>query len=187
MFPGSVEMAADSTEEILGITDTETEGEFADVSGEGVTEESMDESELSQKDGLFGGESELSTMEDSEDTDGGMSPFQMDSGDSSDEKDFIRCSSREELSDGGDGSNPGGAVTYLHMPYRNPHNHKKGKGAVPPAYKCEWCGRMFLKRGYLIEHYRLHQQVPHQCELCGKVFMSLRYLKRHMRSKHGRK
>ena len=70
------------------------------------------------------------------------------------------------------------------VPYRNPHNHWKGKRGSVPRYKCEWCGRMFLRRYYLQQHYVLHQQVPHQCQMCRKVFMSLRYLKRHLRSKH---
>ena len=52
------------------------------------------------------------------------------------------------------------------------------------SFKCEWCGRVFLKRRYLTKHYQIHQQVPHQCGQCGKVFMSLNYLKRHVQTKH---
>ena len=50
-------------------------------------------------------------------------------------------------------------------------------------YMCEWCGRS-VQKYYLPEHYRIHQQVPHECKLCGKVFKAPSYLKRHIRRCH---
>ena len=50
-------------------------------------------------------------------------------------------------------------------------------------YMCEWCGRS-VQKYYLPEHYRIHQQVPHECKLCGKVFKAPTYLKRHIRRCH---
>ena len=51
-------------------------------------------------------------------------------------------------------------------------------------YRCEWCGRCFAHKSYLPEHYRIHQQVPHNCPLCAKVFHTPSYLRRHMRTVH---
>ena len=176
--------------------ETVTEGEMGDVSnsGAGTTEESMDEvmetvegKGSGERDFLGVEESQVNVKEkeeeessDGEDT---MSPLRLDTDDSSEEteeeedEEEFRCSFSQSC----------GVQTKRRssgMPYRNPHNHQKGKTGAVPQYKCEWCGRMFLRRYYLQQHYVLHQQVPHQCQLCGKVFMSLRYLKRHLRSRH---
>lgn len=191
---GGLETESDS----MGVADTETEGELADVSEGGATEESMDETNLSKTGGIFGSKvlelpekkDSNPRVEESDESEGGeMSPLQLDSeeNDSTDEEEgssgdfrrFVQCSGDMGRSDSSCGSSGVG------IPYRNPHNHQKGSGAKP-QYKCEWCGRMFIKRNYLRQHYILHQQVPHQCDICGKVFMSLRYLKRHLRSKHDR-
>ena len=182
--------STEDEENVLGARDTE--GELADVSGEGAdsTEESAEEvmevmrvvdpDVSEQSDWMSGvGESE---------EEGEMSPLRLDSDDDSsgDEgrgeagyfRHYVRCS--DDMGQSARGSTSDDSVGTH---YRNPHNHKKGKGGVP-KFKCEWCGRMFLRRDYLRAHYILHEQVPHQCELCGKVFMSQRYLKRHLRSKH---
>ena len=186
VFPLGMEMESDSMEENLGITDTETEGELADVSSEGTgAEESAEEfvrPELSEKSNLFG---EMHGLGDSEESDCEMGPLQLDSeDDSSDDDDagrqFIQCGSEKGRSEG-----YSSGTSYVGIPYRNPHNHRKGNGGIP-KYKCEWCGRMFLRRSYLREHYILHKQVPHQCNICGKVFMTLRYLKRHLACTHNR-
>ena len=50
---------------------------------------------------------------------------------------------------------------------------------------CEWCGRTFRK-DYLLMHYRIHQQIPHEYEVCGKVFNTSRYLKKHISRCHKR-
>lgn len=190
---GGLETESDS----MGVADTETEGELADVSEGAATEESMDETNLCKTRGMFGSKvlelpEKKSSFdgnpreEDSEESEGGgMSPLQLDSEESTDEEEsssgdfrrFVQCSGDMSRSESSVGS------PCVGIPYRNPHNHQKGSGAKP-QYKCEWCGRMFIKKNYLRQHYILHQQVPHQCDICGKVFMSLRYLKRHLRSKH---
>ena len=193
-----LELDSDSEDEMstgMSAVDTVTEGEMGDVSND-ATEESMDEREevgegsgLQRKSGPYKVEEEEEESSDGEDT---MSPLRLDTDDDSydeseeekeeeeeeeeeERKDFWcshvqRCEKTKRRSSG--------------MPYRNPHNHLKGKTGAVPQYKCEWCGRMFLRRYYLRQHYVLHQQVPHQCQLCGKVFMSLRYLKRHLKAKH---
>ena len=120
-------------------------------------------------------ETEADVSEESSDEESMMSPLRLDTDEESEDADFS-CSLVHSEKPQPKRSNS--------IPYRNPHNHRKGKSGAVPQYKCEWCGRLFLQRYYLQQHYVLHQQVPHQCELCGKVFMSLRYLKRHLRSKH---
>ena len=61
--------------------------------------------------------------------------------------------------------------------------HMESSDASPPKYMCQWCGRSFTKY-YLPEHYRIHQQIPHECEFCGKIFTAPSYLKRHIRRCH---
>ena len=175
VLSSDLELELDSEDEEGEGLDTVSEGELADESA-GTTEESADETLESEQSGLV---SEINGVgETSGESDGEMSPLRLDS---SEEEEEAEEDSRKSIVGPSNFSSP-----YVGIPYRNPHNHLKAhKGAVP-QYKCEWCGRMFLKRYYLQQHYILHQQVPHQCELCGKVFMSLRYLKRHLRSKHNR-
>ena len=48
---------------------------------------------------------------------------------------------------------------------------------------CEWCGRT-IRKSYLPEHYRIHQQIPHKCEFCGKTFIAPSYLRKHIRRCH---
>ena len=160
--------------------DAGTESVLADMSsdrvGGGETDESADN--ITAGDCMLDGMCNGDEME----PEGEMGPLRLDtsedsseeeeSGDDNDDRhlgQFVQCNGR------------GGQNTR--SPYRNPHNHLKGKGGVP-QYKCEWCGRLFLKRDYLRQHYSIHQQVPHQCHVCGKVFMSRRYLRRHISSKH---
>ena len=185
----------ESTEE-EGVLDTE--GELADISGEGAdtTEESA--GELSEVKGVIDPEvseqsdwmSGLGESEDGEEEEGEMSPLRLDSdedssgdnaerGEAKSFRQYIKCSGDMGQSANGSTSDDS---SFAAMNYRNPHNHMKGKGA--PKFKCEYCGRMFRRRAYLRAHYILHEQVPHQCELCGKVFMTQRYLKRHYRAKH---
>ena len=186
---------SDSDDERGNGEETVTEGEMGDVSnsGAGTTEESMDEV-METVEGKGGGErgSQVNVREkdeeESSDGEDAMSPLRLDTDDSSEE-------TEEEEDEEFSYSFSQSCVSFSQscvqtksqtsgMPYRNPHNHQKGKTGAVPQYKCEWCGRMFLRRYYLQQHYVLHQQVPHQCQLCGKVFMSLRYLKRHLRSRH---
>ena len=61
--------------------------------------------------------------------------------------------------------------------------HMESSHTSPPKYMCQWCGRSFTKY-YLPEHYRIHQQIPHECEFCGKIFTAPSYLKRHIRRCH---
>ena len=61
--------------------------------------------------------------------------------------------------------------------------HMESSDTSPPKYMCQWCGRSFTKY-YLPEHYRIHQQIPHECEFCGKIFTAPSYLKRHIRRCH---
>ena len=61
--------------------------------------------------------------------------------------------------------------------------HMESSHTSPPKYMCQWCGRSFTKY-YLPEHYRIHQQIPHECEFCGKIFTAPSYLKRHVRRCH---
>ena len=178
-----LELDSDSESEMsVALTDTESDGELTDVSNSGVdgtTEESTEEMMEVGSEGMNGVEC---NGEEGEESEGEMSPLRLDSSDESTEDDdndygsydddhyrqFIQCSSSGVKSN---------------TPYRNPHNHHKSNGGTP-QFKCEWCGRLFLKKDYLRQHYNLHQQVPHQCHICGKVFMSRRYLKRHLHGKH---
>ena len=61
--------------------------------------------------------------------------------------------------------------------------HMESSHTSSPKCMCEWCGRTVGKY-YLTEHYRIHQQIPHNCEFCGKSFATPRYLKRHIRNYH---
>ena len=174
----SLQIAPDSEDSLI-VTDTDTDGGMADISGEGATEESMDEvgSELDPSDtesGFSGGEND-----ESDDS----TKLMLDSEESSNEEDNdIDCLPSDRVgTDNGKVGAPAG-LTHMFMPYLDGPGH--GKGSKP--HKCEWCGRHFSQRSYLLKHYKLHQQVPHQCELCGKVFMSLEYLKRHIRGKHSK-
>ena len=45
--------------------------------------------------------------------------------------------------------------------------HMESSHSGPPKCMCEWCGRT-VRKDYLPEHYRIHQQIPHNCEFCSK-------------------
>ena len=61
--------------------------------------------------------------------------------------------------------------------------HMESSHSGPPKCMCEWCGRT-VGKNYLPEHYRIHQQIPHDCEFCSKSFATPTYLKRHIRNCH---
>ena len=61
--------------------------------------------------------------------------------------------------------------------------HVESSRTSTPKYMCKWCGRS-VRKYYLPEHYRIHQQIPRACKLCGKVFKAPSYLTRHMRRCH---
>ena len=61
--------------------------------------------------------------------------------------------------------------------------HMESSHSGPPKCMCEWCGRT-VGKNYLPEHYRIHQQIPHNCEFCSKSFATPSYLKRHIRNCH---
>ena len=63
--------------------------------------------------------------------------------------------------------------------------HMESSHTGPPKCMCEWCGRT-VRKSYLPEHYRIHQQIPHDCEFCSKSFATPTYLKRHIRNCHKR-
>lgn len=62
--------------------------------------------------------------------------------------------------------------------------HVESSHDLDKPYMCEWCGRTFRHKAYLPEHFKIHQQIPHECELCGKVFTLPRYLKTHISRSH---
>ena len=197
--PNDLELELDSFSddeeegETLNVSDTETEGELADVSnndGTATAEESTDDGLESEQSNLYDVRTEGDMSDDESESE--MSPLRLETDEESSE-DF----EEEEEEEGAEEKKEkdlsskdfrhfvqcSGKVQESGAAYPNPHNHKKGRGGVP-QYKCEWCGRLFLRRDYLRQHYYLHQQVPHQCQLCGKVFMSRRYLMRHLNTAH---
>ena len=185
IFDLDLELESDSDDEERGSemeADTVTEGEMS----AGTTEENMDEVMETVEGGEGHGKLEVDVKEEEDDeeesSDGEstMSPLRLDTDDDSSEEEEEE--EEEEYSCSQQCVKPKSRSTGV--PYRNQHNHQKGKTGAVPQFKCEWCGRMFLRRYYLQQHYILHKQVPHQCQLCGKVFMSLRYLKRHVQRGH---
>ena len=61
--------------------------------------------------------------------------------------------------------------------------HMESSHTSSPKCMCEWCGRT-IRKDYLPEHYRIHQQIPHDCEFCSKSFATPSYLKKHIRNCH---
>ena len=186
-----LELDSDSDCELIGGVapeDTATEGEMAKMSdgtaGGGTSEEDGLVQVSADKTVEQRGPCEVMESEKNEESSDGeetMSPLRLDS--SEEESEEEEGEEEKDLTHSLTHSK-NAAPRSAGARYRNPHNHRKGKGGADPQYKCEWCGRMFLRQYYLNQHYKLHQQVPHQCQYCGKVFMSLRYLKRHLRSRH---
>ena len=178
----SLDLPQNSEKSEGGITDADTDGAMADISGEGATSESfgsMDsELDLSDSETTF---SEVEEEEESEEEDESLMIDSDQSSDQSSDEDgnivhFLPGSHGRPPSNGAAVSSHMTMVQH-HMSCRN--SHCQGK-----PYKCEWCGRRFSRNSNLYEHYRLHRQIPHQCDRCGKVFMSQLYLKRHIRAKH---
>lgn len=174
----SLQIAPDSDDSLI-VTDTDTDGGMADISEEGATEESMDE--VGSEMGISDTESGFSGGENDESDD--STKLMLDTEESSNEEDNdIDCPPSDRVgTDNGKVGAPA-SMTHVFMPFLDGPGQRKGS----KPHKCEWCGRHFSQRSYLLKHYKLHQQVPHQCELCGKVFMSMEYLKRHIRVKHSK-
>ena len=52
-------------------------------------------------------------------------------------------------------------------------NHKKSVHVKEKAYKCETCGKGFVHRNKLEEHYNVHTGAkPFKCKYCPKAFGS---------------
>ena len=55
-------------------------------------------------------------------------------------------------------------------------------------YRCESCGKAFLKKGYLREHLRSHaDKKSYKCKICGKAFFRNDYLRKHLHTHTGKK
>ena len=173
----ALDLPQDSEKSESGITDTDTDGAMAGISGEGANSESfggMDsELDLSNSETFSEVEEEESEEEES---------LMIDSDQSSDEDNNIAhflpdCHRNGVLPP----SN--GATVISHMMAQNLMSCRNSYCRGKP-YKCDLCGRRSTQSGNLNEHYQLHRQIPHKCGFCGKVFMSQLYLKRHICAKH---
>ena len=63
----------------------------------------------------------------------------------------------------------------IHMRY---HNKQRD-------YKCKMCGKMFIQKGKMVEHFKFHTNPkPKICEKCGKRFPTTTSLNLHMANMH---
>lgn len=66
------------------------------------------------------------------------------------------------------------------------HMHERHRGEKP--FKCHLCGKLFLRRDYLVVHIRTHTgEKPYTCSYCGKSFAQSAYLGVHKRIHTGEK
>ncbi|XP_076016535.1 uncharacterized protein LOC143008597 [Genypterus blacodes] len=66
--------------------------------------------------------------------------------------------------------------------------HVSENHAGEKPFKCQECGKAFLRRDYLVVHVRTHTgEKPYQCPFCGKFFTQSAYLCVHKRIHTGEK